>query len=254
MIITLVNADFSKSNIGVHRILTIASFLGAGTVYNGVTSVMYGDPFNATISIHENYNIGDAGISITMGGVELSDAYSISDNTVTISIASVIGNVVINVPTYKDGEALDIYRTTEPNICLMNFGGLKFMYNGTYGAGLNEILALDVSEHVGRTLRITAANFLTSQANLGDSHFAIFTNGLVKDVNGAEVQLEDMATVFNSKTSVCNQDAALVVDSFTVSVESQKANTVDRVVPAGAKYLYVNNMRKYCETASIVLL
>ena len=98
MIITLMGADFSASNIGTLSTWRITRSLGAGTTYEGVTSVDKGAAFNATIIIAEGYELGTAGITVTMGGTVI-DAAAVNGNTITISIASVTGNVVIKVPT-----------------------------------------------------------------------------------------------------------------------------------------------------------
>ena len=99
MIIILKNADFSASNIGTLSTWRISRSLGAGATYEGVTSVDKGASFNATITIAEGYEIGTAGVTVTMGGAVLSGAHSISGNVITITIASVTGNVLIKVPT-----------------------------------------------------------------------------------------------------------------------------------------------------------
>lgn len=99
MIITLMGADFSKSNIGTLSSWRITRSLGAGATYEGVTSVDKDAAFSAIVTLAEGYEIGTAGISVTMGGVVLDNAYSISDNIIIITITSVTGNVLIKVPT-----------------------------------------------------------------------------------------------------------------------------------------------------------
>lgn len=97
MIITLKNADFSQSNIGTLSTWRITRSLGSGATYDGVTSVDKGAAFSATVTIAEGYEIGSAGVTVTMGGV--GQTYTIVGNVITISIAAVTGNVVIKVPT-----------------------------------------------------------------------------------------------------------------------------------------------------------
>lgn len=99
MIIILKNADFSASNIGTLSTWRITRSLGAGATYEGVTSVDKGAAFNATVTLTEGYEIGAAGVSVVMGDTVLSEAYSISGNVITITIASVTGNVTIKIPT-----------------------------------------------------------------------------------------------------------------------------------------------------------
>lgn len=99
MIIVLKNANFSTSNIGTLSTWRISRSLGAGATYEGPISVDKGSVFSATINLAEGYEIGTAGVTITMGGIALSDAYSIAGNVITITIAEVTGNVLIKVPT-----------------------------------------------------------------------------------------------------------------------------------------------------------
>lgn len=100
MIITIKGSRpdiFKDSNIGTLSTWTISRVLGDGATYNGVTYVDKNAAFNATVTIADGYEIGSAGVTVTMGGV--GQAYTINGNVITISIASVTGNVVIKVPT-----------------------------------------------------------------------------------------------------------------------------------------------------------
>lgn len=96
MIITLVKADFSVNNIGtLDSFAVLTNILNA--TYSGPTSVTKGEAFTATIIMHDGYTIPETGISISMGGVALTDAYSVNGNVATISIATVTGVIVINM-------------------------------------------------------------------------------------------------------------------------------------------------------------
>ena len=99
MIIVLKNADFSQSNIGTLSTWRISRSLGAGATYAGPTSVDKGAALSATVTLAEGYEVGTAGVTVTMGGTVLSGAHSISGNVITITIAKVTGNVLIKVPT-----------------------------------------------------------------------------------------------------------------------------------------------------------
>ena len=98
MIITLKGADFSASNIGTLSSWRITRSLGTGATYEGPTSVDKGAAFNATVTIAEGYELGTAGVTVTMGGNVISAA-TINGNVITINIAEVTGNVTIKVPT-----------------------------------------------------------------------------------------------------------------------------------------------------------
>lgn len=99
MIITLKNADFSKSNIGTLNTYSIIRSLGMGAIFSGPVFVNKDAPLNATVTLEEGYELGEAGISIIMGGVELTDCYTIVDNTISIAITNVTSNVSIKVST-----------------------------------------------------------------------------------------------------------------------------------------------------------
>ena len=106
MIITLKGAtgdkNFSASNIGSLTTWRIYTVCGIGASGTDVSSVNRGDPYSGTITIGTGYDVGSAGISVTMGGQNISDNEGVVtrvDNTITISIASVTGTVHINVPT-----------------------------------------------------------------------------------------------------------------------------------------------------------
>ena len=147
MIITLKGADFSASNIGTLSSWRITRSLGAGATYEGVTSVDKDAAFSATVTLAEGYEIGTAGVTITMGGTVLSGAHSISGNVITITIASVTGNVLIKVPTVNTagGDEPDVpVEPDEPdtinavvNLTLANVDG-NILYNtGTGGSTYN---------------------------------------------------------------------------------------------------------------------
>ncbi len=112
MIIVLKNADFSQSNIGTLSTWRISRSLGAGATYEGPTSVDKGAAFSATVTLAEGYELGTAGVTVTMGGAVLSGVHSISGNVITITIPSVTGNVVIKVPTVNEEEDPEIPVTT----------------------------------------------------------------------------------------------------------------------------------------------
>ena len=100
MIITLKGANFSLSNIGTLSTWRISTVLGTGALSsNSVTSVdrESNTGYTTTITIAEGYELGAAGITVTMGGVDITST-AVSGLTISIP-AKVIGNVVIKVPT-----------------------------------------------------------------------------------------------------------------------------------------------------------
>ncbi len=94
MIITLVKANFSASNIGTLGSFSIlTNILNAN--YNGPTSVMKGEALNATVTLFDNYEVNS--VKVTMNGIEISNAYTIEGKVISINIAEVTGVVIINV-------------------------------------------------------------------------------------------------------------------------------------------------------------
>ncbi len=99
MIITIKGATFS-TNIGTLSTWSVFRDLGDGASYTGPSYVEKNSALSATVTLASNYSIGSAGVSVTMGGSSISAATISEDGkTVTISIGSVTGNVVIKVPT-----------------------------------------------------------------------------------------------------------------------------------------------------------
>ena len=94
MIIVLKNADFSQSNIGTLSSWRISRSLGAGATYEGPTSVDKDAALSATVTLVEGYEVGTAGVTVTMGGVVLSGAHSISGNVIFSSVNALSPNFV----------------------------------------------------------------------------------------------------------------------------------------------------------------
>lgn len=101
MIITLTGANFAGEgkNIGTLSTWSISRVIGGGATYAGPSFVDKGTALSATVTIDEGYEIGTAGVTVTMGGSPVTSGVSTSGNVITISISSVTGNVVIKVPT-----------------------------------------------------------------------------------------------------------------------------------------------------------
>lgn len=99
MIITLKGANFSLSNIGTLTTWNIQYSLGTGASTTSVTSVDRDASYFGTITIASGYELGSAGVTVTMGGNPVTSGITTSGNTITVSISKVTGRVIINVPT-----------------------------------------------------------------------------------------------------------------------------------------------------------
>ncbi len=135
MIITLKNADFSLSNIGTLNTYSIIRSLGMGAIFSGPVFVDKDAPLNATVTLEEGYELGEAGISIIMGGVGLTDCYTVVDNTITITITNVTGNVSIKIPTVNTstGEEDDGTNNPEEGV-IAGLGGVRVTSGNMTGA------------------------------------------------------------------------------------------------------------------------
>lgn len=272
MIITLKGANFKDSNIGTLSTWTISRVLGDGATYNGVTYVDKNAALNATVTIAEGYEIGAAGVTVTMGGNPVTSGVTVSGQTITISIGSVTGNVVIKVPTKNtatgeegggdgdsgntpdtpaSGTVLTLYKTlpTSKAQCMYYQEKWKFQGNSTVASWQPEVCAVDVSGLVGKQLSVTAAHGVINGA-----YYGAFTNALL-----ANVALTDLASFAFSNPSASNceefGDPDTIVEAINVSVETNTSNTKTFTVPVGAKYLYFTNLKKYqAEDAKVVVI
>lgn len=95
MIITLKGANFSGNHIDTDS-YRITPYVDSGSSYSGPTSVIKEASYTGTVTIRDGFELnGD--VTVTMGGSSVTP--SISGKTITISIGSVTGPVVIRVTT-----------------------------------------------------------------------------------------------------------------------------------------------------------
>jgi hypothetical protein len=117
MVITLKEANFSLLNIGTLTSVSIIYSIGAGAVYNGPSYVEKNNPLTATITINENYELVENGVTLTMGDNPSSN-FIINDNVITINISSVTDRIYIEVRTkkiVKDDVEVVKYNLFNPN-------------------------------------------------------------------------------------------------------------------------------------------
>jgi hypothetical protein len=271
MIITLKKADFSKNNIGTLSTWSISRVLGNGATYSGVTYVDKGAALNATVTIAENYELNGS-VTVTMGGEAVTSGITTNGKTITIAIASVTGNVVIKVPTINtstgeegggnddsgntpdtpaSGTVLTLYKTLPSSKaqCMYYKDLWKFQGNVTVASWQPEVCVVDVSGLIGKQLSVTAAHGVVA-----DAWYGAFTNALL-----ANIALTDLASFAFPDPTAANcevvGDKNTIVEAINVAVESNKPNTKTFTVPAGAKYLYFTNLKKYqAEDAKVVVI
>lgn len=266
MIITLVKADFSKSNIGTLNSWRIQKTLGAGaTCSNTATSVDKNAAYNATITIAEGYELGSAGVTVTMGGTALTSGVTVDGNTITIAIASVTGNVKISVPTKNlatgeegggnegsggnTGETLTLYKSAVGNSILDYQNVWKMFTASALDALGSEIIGVDVASYAGQTITITAAQSVIAGAN-----YAMFCSALPSATINSLTQLQGYDSFGGaSGNAIKQEDRSLIIEAFNISTTSETTNSVSKVVPTNAKYLFFANLNAKCANPSVVV-
>ena len=96
MIITLKGANFETNRIGTIDSYSITRVIDAGSSYSGPTSVKKNESYSGSITIKSNYELSGS-VTVTMGGNPVTP--TINGKTISISIASVTGNIVIKALT-----------------------------------------------------------------------------------------------------------------------------------------------------------
>lgn len=213
MIIVLKNADFSASNIGTLSSWRITRSLGAGATYEGLTSVDKDASFSATVTLAEGYEVGTAGVTITMGGAVLSGAHSISGNVITITISSVTGNVLIKVPTVNTatGEEEDPDTPDTPDEPVLTY--------------------YDITEQGTKV-----GNIKDSQIIWGTGGYYITEVPLEENVVSVEYQAFPTGGKFGSAFVDASYNVIKMLDKTGITV----GDRVTELVPAGAtKFLHM---------------
>jgi hypothetical protein len=134
----------------------------------------------------------------------------------------------------------------------MDFDLFKVMKNNsTVETYKSQLVACDVSNYVGRTLTISAEHpVVKNNSQYGDAWYCFF----LSDIPADNLALEALPSLVKpngddidstSKYSYMQEiSKSLIVEHFDVSSTSDVYNTISKVVPTGAKYLYITNTDK----------
>lgn len=263
MIIVLKGANFSTNNIGTLTTWNIFTSIGSGATYDGVNSVDRDAAFNATVTIAEGYEVGSAGVKVTMGGEDVtSTVVTTSGSTITISIASVTGTVYISVPTKntatgeEDGGNeedettpinLTLHKSATSN-SILDYKDVWKMFGATSLATLgSQIIGVDVSGYAGQTITITAAQSVIAEAN-----YAMFCSNLPNAYIKSLEELDGYNS-FGTATSYEAESYDNLIESFNISTVAETTNTITKVVPTNAKYLFFSNLSVKCASPTVVV-
>lgn len=213
MIITLVRADFSKTNIGTLDSFAVLTNLGPGFSYNGPVFALKGASFSASITLNSNCTLKS--FDVTMGGNSLPDSYIIDGNTISINISAVTGLITITGVAEGDVSIPDVWYITSLND--LDAAGVNLTGGTKLGGGNNYTpWAYDEnfnSKLVGRT--INAMEIVPSASGT-------FTIGKV-----------------NASTFVYTKMATLTIDS--ADINTRKIYTFEPYVINEGEYFTFND-------------
>lgn len=260
MYIILSKADFSSNNIGTLDSWTINYNRPSGITWTGISnSVNKNAPLSCSATLDTtNYEI--VSMTITMGGATIgsvdsngtiSGVISLSGDIYTIAIPSVTGNVNISITTKNlttggtdsgggsgsggsgGNTTLTFHKTADSaGMSIFYFqDALRTNTNSTFISLGSEIIGIDVSSYIGKTLKITATQSVVSGAQYGVFMSAPLLDTITPD------KLPTFTTI-NANVPTTN-----VINYIQISDTDQKTTTKDIVVPTGAKYLYFSNLR-----------
>lgn len=266
MIITLVNANFSSNNIGTLSTWTISRSLGTGATYTGPNFVDKGTALSATVTITDGYELGTAGVTVTMGGVIQEGAASVNGNVITISIASVTGIVMIKVPTINsetgedtenpetpvnppsgDTTTLTLHKSATGN-SILDYKNVWKMFGAEALATLeSQIIGVDVSAYAGQTITITAAQSVIAEAN-----YAMFCSNLPNAYIKSLAELDGYNS-FGTAADYIAESYDNLIGSFNISTVNETTNTITKTIPTNAKYLFFSNLNTKCANPTVVV-
>ena len=177
MIITLKGADFSKNNIGPLSSWLISREIGVGARYSGPVYVSKGGAFSATVVLAEGYTLDSTGVTVIMGGTAVTSGVTVDGNTITISIPSVTGSVVIKVPT-KNSSTGEEPETPETPTEYVSYLGTEYFTDVGQRVQWNESGQKWTDTHSGTTSAGTDLISVSSEDSIWISKIAVVNGSL----------------------------------------------------------------------------
>lgn len=265
MIITLKNADFSKNNI--NSLLTtwpISKTLRGVTASNSATSVEKGAGYTCTFTIQEGYELkvanvvvkmGDAMQMLTWSSVEAGGQATLSIPSVTAAISiSIKATAISGEPEEPDvpvdpetPTTLTLHKSATGN-SILDYKDVWKMFGAASLQTLgSQIIGVDVSAYAGQTITITAA-----QSVITDANYAMFCSNLPNSYIKSLSELDGYNS-FGTATEYTPESYDNLIESFNISAVAETTNTVYKVVPANAKYLFFSNLSTKCANPTVVV-
>lgn len=267
MIITLIGANFANSNIGTSNQWRIVKSLKGVTCSNSATTVNKGSTYSATFTVTSGYTFSSA--TVTMGGVDKTSSlvWNSGKTSATLSLTTTetSGNIYITITAISatgeegSGSGSGDSGDTPINLTLYKsaIGSSILDYQDVWkmfkAAALNtlgsQIIGVDVSAYVGKTITITAAQSVISGAN-----YAMFCSAFPNATVSSLAELEGYSQFGGASASdMIAEDRSILVESFNISTTSETTNSISKVVPANVKYLFFANLNAKCANPSVVV-
>lgn len=262
MIITLKNADFSKNNI--NNLLTtwpISKTLRGITASNSATSVEKGAGYSCTFTIQEGYELKVANVVVKMGDAMQMLTWSSVEagGQATLSIPSVTAAISINIKaTAISGEpeepedpetpiALTLHKSATGN-SILDYKDVWKMFGAASLATLgSQIIGVDVSAYAGQAITITAA-----QSVIAEAKYAMFCSNLPNSYIKSLNELDGYNS-FGTASDYVAENYDNLIESFMISTVAETTNTITKVVPTNAKYLFFSNLSTKCANPTVVV-
>ena len=265
MILTLKGADFSGNNIGSLDMWFITLKLTGVTSSNTATSVKKGEAFTTTFTIKEGYTIDENSLFTVNGETQaLTWSSSEAGGTATFTFTPSANTEIVLKATSTGGSGgeeeggeelpttLTLYKSTPANgLFIMDYQDVfSLQINSTSKTGKFQMIAVDVSAYVGKTLNITA-----TQAVIDGASYSFFTNEILGGYELSSISsLSDLPETSSAGKKKTLESSA-IVEKFVVSTTNKVTNTTQKLVPSGAKYLYMTNLTsEQTSEASVTLV
>lgn len=188
-----------------------------------------------------NYRITDTEV-LGIDYVHPADSgmFQIADAIVSDFMHCISGEEI----NYDDVEAteLDFYQSGIGNSVMYYDDVFKYFNNDTLVGYKATINMIDVSNYVGKRLKITAA-----QAVIADAYYTMFTSKLPTGLSSIEELSNFTATGYS-------EDKTDMLEFFNISKSDKVTRTTVVTVPTGAKYLAFTNLGQYCATPYVGLV
>lgn len=237
MILRILGADFSSANIGTLSTYVISKSIGAGISHNIPNFVDKNSSVTWTLTVAEGYLLGS--YSIIMNGETITPV--VNENTMTITIPSVTGNVRIVITSINENtgeeETPVVPPVTPDEPEEPETGNTLTFVNGD--AVVVDSVA-DMQFTIGNTFG-GEGSYKPISGNAGSKGRAASV-GYVLKVNGGETiilnQPFEGKTVYYSTVAFANNTDIKANQSDPVFT-MKKWETASKVIPSEVKYLFI---------------